>query len=465
MPLLRRLVLALCVLALAGAACSESEPDNGSATAPTDDETEAPSPPADATPETDATGSADTEEAATAGASSGDSIVERHAGEEWFLGTVPSTPVPADDALAPIRIGMINQEDTPLGSFPEMRFAADAAVNWINAELGGVDGRPIELVWCISPFSAEQSQACAQELVGEDVVGLVGGINVMSESALPVLEQNGLSIIGGIPAGLAEQRSELVFSFSGGSVGGMAAMLEHAADNGATKVVLAYGDFDAFEVSADYARQVGEDLGLEVKLVKFPVIATDFLPVLTQAADFGADAVIAAVADASCVPVMQTFRDLEMAGQLYLVGACATEPIIDAADGAHIGVVFSGEGPPSIEDVEGTIFDEVTNEYNAGPAKAAGTVGFRGMMNLYALLLDLGADGITSESLVDLIRQAEDRESFWGHNYTCDGQQVPGLPALCAPQQSLFTVADGANDVEFITDWIDTPELFAAAID
>ena len=161
---------------------------------------------------------------------------------------------------------------------------------------------------------------------------------------------------------------------------------------------------------------------------------------------------------------MQTFRDLEIAGQLYLVGACATEPIINAADGAHIGVVFSGEGPPSTDDVEGTIFDEVTDEYNAGPAKAAGTVGFRGMMNLYALLLDLGADGITSESLVELIRQADDRESFWGHDYTCDGQQVPGLPALCAPQQALFTIAGGADDVEFITDWIDTAELFAAAI-
>jgi branched-chain amino acid transport system substrate-binding protein len=380
------------------------------------------------------------------------------------MGTVPDAPVAADVSLEPIRIGMINQEDTPLGSFPEMRFAADAAVNWINAELGGVDGRPLELVWCVSAFSAEESQACAQELVQDDVVALVGGINVMAQSALPVLEQNGVPIVGGIPAGLAEQRSDLVFAFSGGTVGAMAAMLQHAVDNGAKKAVVAYGDFDAFEVSADYARRVGEYLGLEMKLVKFPVVATDFLPVLTQAADFGADAVIVGAADSACVPVMQTFRDLDIDAQLYLTGACAAEPIIAAAEGANLGVVFNSEGPGSTDSVEGTIFDEVTDEYNNGPAKAAGTVGFRGMMNLYSLLVDLGGDGVTREALVDLIRQSTDRPSFWGHPYTCDGKQVPGLPALCAPQQTLFTMAVN-DEIDYIADWIDTAALFAAAID
>lgn len=469
-----RLLITFIALTLVAAACSESVPNTAAGTAtPVESSTpnveatvqdvpadapagETENPQGDDTePEQDTDGAADTE-------GMGDSIIERHSGEAWFMGTIPSVPLEADASLEPIRIGMINQEDTPLGSFPEMRFAADAAINWINAELGGVDGRPLELVWCISPFSAEQSQACAQELVQEEVVALVGGINVMAQSALPVLEQNGLAIIGGIPAGLAEQRSDLVFSFSGGSVGGMAAMLEHAAENGAKKAVIAHGDFDAFQVSADYARQVGEYLGMEVKLVKFPVIATDFLPVLTQAADFEADAVIVAVADASCVPVMQTFRDLGIDGQLYLVGACATEPIMGAADGANSGVIFSAEGPSGAVSLEGTIYDEVTNEYNNGPAKAAGTVGFRGMMNLYSLLVDLGADGISPASLIELIRAADGRDSFWGHEYTCDGEQVPGLPALCAPQQTLFTM-EASGEVEFITDWIDTAELFAAA--
>lgn len=391
------------------------------------------------------------------------SIVWQHRGEPWFLGTIPATAVAADTSLEPIKIGMINQEDTPIGSFPEVRFAAEAAVNWINAELGGVDGHPIEFHWCITPFSPEQSQVCAQEMVQEGVVALVGGINVMSQAAFPILEQNGIPVVGGIPAGLTEQRSAISFTFSGGSSGGLAAFMKHAADNGAERAVIAYGEFDAFEVAAaDYGAVVGEHLGLDVKLVRFPVIAADFLPVLNQAIEFEADAVVIAAADSSCVSIMKTFKELEIDAQLYLVGACAADHVIEAADGANIGVVFNSEGPPDDSDVEGTLFDEVTNRYNTGPAQAAGTVGFRGMMNLYGVLVELGAGQITSEAIIERLRQSVDHESFWGHPYTCDGRQVPGLPALCAPQQTLFLM-ETVGEVTYVSGWIDTAELFAVS--
>ena len=446
-----RLAVIVAVAALTAAACSEPEPETGTV---------------DTSSSTTTTTAADTGPGDTATMDPPDPdssfIVGRHGGQEWFLGTLPTEPAAADDSLEPIRIGMINQEDTPIGSFPELRYAADAAVNWINTELGGVDGRPLELIPCITQFSVEKSQSCAQQLVQAGVVALVGGIDVMSQGALPILEQNGIPVVGGIPAGLAEQRSPIAFSFSGGVAGGLAAFMQHAADNGAERAMIAFGEYDAFEVAADYGSAVGEHLGLDVRTVKFNLVAPDFLPVLNQAIEFGADAVVIAAADSACVSVMETFRELEIDGQLYLVGACATEQIIDAADGAHTGVVFNGEGPPNAADVEGTIYDEATDDYNEGPAKGAGTVGFRGMMNLYGVLTDLGGDNITSAAIIDSLRASADRESFWGHPYTCDGNQVPGLQALCAPQQTLF-VMSVPGQVEFVTGWIDTPALFTAS--
>ncbi|MEZ5166737.1 MAG: ABC transporter substrate-binding protein [Acidimicrobiales bacterium] len=287
----RRLVLLAPAFALLVAACSEpadtaTTPTGGDTSAPTD--TAASTTPDETTPPDTAVG--------------GDTIVEQFAGEPWFLGAVPSEPVAADSSLDPIRIGMINQEETPIGSFPEMRFAAQAAVDFINTELGGVDGHPIELFPCVTQFSAEQSQACAQELVQKDVVALVGGIDVMSQAAIPVLAQNNLPVIGGIPAGLAEQQSDLHFAFSGGTAGAMAAMAAHARENGAEKLTIAYGDFDAFSVAArNYGGAVAESLDMEVQYIPFVITATDFLPVITQAAEFGADAVIVAAADTAQV--------------------------------------------------------------------------------------------------------------------------------------------------------------------
>ena len=53
----------------------------------------------------------------------------------------------ADESLDPVRFGYVNQEiGTP--AFPEGSAAVEATVEYINAELGGIDGRPLEVVVC-----------------------------------------------------------------------------------------------------------------------------------------------------------------------------------------------------------------------------------------------------------------------------------------------------------------------------
>jgi branched-chain amino acid transport system substrate-binding protein len=437
-------------------ATSEPEPDTSDSSGDEADEATS----ADDTAETDADDDGETTDEAPPASDDG-SVVAGLAGEAWFLGEIPSAAVAADPDLEPIKIGMINQEDTPLGSFPEVRAAAETAVTFINAELGGVDGRPIELSTCITSFNPEQSAGCAQELVQEGVVALVGGVDVTSNGSFPVIEQNELPMVGGIPAGLVEQRSPYAFSFSGGGAGAASAFMKHAADNGATKVLLAYGEFESFEVAArDYAAVVGKSLGLEVELLSFSLFVADYLPVITKAVDIGADAVIVLAADSACIPVMQAMSDLDVQAQLYLTGACASDPIIDASGDNILGVLFNSEGPVEEGDPQGDLYAAAVDLYATEPAGGAGTVGFRGMMNLYGLLAELGGDNISSESILGAVRATVDQRSFWGHPYTCDGQQVPGLPALCAPQQILFEVTTAGGDPSGVGDWIDTAELF-----
>lgn len=394
----------------------------------------------------------------------GDTVVERFAGEDWFLGTMPATPTAADESAEPVVLGMINQEDTPLGSFPEIRRAVEAGVAFVNEELGGVGGRAIELHTCITSFDPEQSAACAQELEAAGAVALVGGIDVTSTGSLPVLEQNGLPQFGGIPANLAEQQSDVTFFVSGGVAGGLAAFLAHVAEDGGDSAVLAYGEFESFESAArDYAAPVADHLGVDLGLVSFPLTTTDFLPVLTRASEGDPDAIIVAAAGSACAPIMTTFRDLGLDAQLYLVGACADPEIVDAADGAEAGVIFNSEGPPaSVETLDGQVFSAVNELYADGHGGGAGTVGLRGFLDLYAVLAGLGPDDLSRESILGAIRAAVDEPSFWGHAYTCDGEQVAGLPALCAPQQSLFRIEDGVNTT-LNEDWYDTVALFADA--
>lgn len=388
-----------------------------------------------------------------------DSVVAEFAGSSWFLGTMPEMPIAASGP--PIKIGMINQENTPLGSYPELRYAVEAGVAWVNTELGGVDGRPIELISCATPFDPEQSRRCAQRLIDAGVVAFVGGVDVRSDGSYPLIEERGLISVGGIPATLVEQRSPNAYFFSGGDAGALAAFVTHAADVGHRQIAIAYtGEVDSFTVAArDYGAVVGASLGLEVQLVPYSILAAEHSDVVQASLDGGATALMVLAATSACVSVMTAAADVAPTMQLYLTGACAGDDVVVAAGPSAERVVFNAEGPVDGEIVDAAVYRAVIERYATGAAGGAGTVGFRGFMNLFSLLLEV--EQVDSADLADLLRRSAGRPSFWGHPYTCDGAQVPGLPALCAPQQVLFTRT--ATNFTGLGDWIATDELFARA--
>jgi branched-chain amino acid transport system substrate-binding protein len=408
-------------------------------------------------------GSSPANMAVTGGQDTSDgSVVSRYAGQEMSFGTVPDEAVAAGSA-EPIRIGMINQENTPLGSFPELRLGSEAAVAWINAELGGVGGRPLELHSCITTFSPEKSRACAQELVEKDVVAVNGGIDITSNGSMPVLEQNEIPLVGGIPINFDEMRSPISFQFSGGIPGAFTAFAYDAATRlGAKKVAVAYGDYASIKAAGvDYGIATLKKLGVtDVADIPFPITTTDFLPVLTKANEGNPDAIFLGAADTACAPAMKTAHELGITAQIYLVGSCAAPTIADQIGPEAVeGKIFNIEGPNGADDPEADIYFDVIAKYGDPQLSAAtaATVSFRGMMNLYATLVELGPQDISRASIVEHLREQVDHPSFTGHAYTCDGQQIPDLPALCAPQQIL--VQRQGDRVVPVTDWIDVPAL------
>lgn len=443
------LALAL-VVSVAAGACTEEPPDASSS----------------GTLNVDSSDQSDTTDTGAGGdPSDAASAVEAFAGETWFAGEVPATPVAAEGE--PIKIGHINQEDVPIGSFPEVRLGAEAAVAFINAELGGVDGRPIELVTCIANFSVEGSQRCAQDMVQAGVVAVSGGLDITSNGSIPVLEQNGIPHIGGIPVNFDEMQSPVSFQFSGGSPGAMTAFASDAIDRGHDKVAVVYAEFAPVESAARYGIDLLNDAGVDVTEVSYPIVATDLLPVVSEAAEGDPDAILMFAADAACVRAMQTMVDLEVEADLYMVGSCAAPAILEEAGDAAEGTIFSIEGPFIDMDtgvVDGPLYMEAARRY--GPdgyeAQGAGTVSFRAVMNLWVAMNEIGAENLTPEAVVAWFQEQEDQPSFDGHAYTCDGNQVPDLPALCAPQQVLIRY-EGGTMVQHSQGWIDVAEILSGS--
>ena len=73
--------------------------------------------------------------------------------------------------------------------------------------------------------------------------------------------------------------------------------------------------------------------------------------------------------------------ELGIEAQLYLVGACAADEIQEVAGSAIESVLFNSEGPIS-EGLEGSIFEEVVEQYADEPAGGVGTVAMLSLIHI-----------------------------------------------------------------------------------
>jgi branched-chain amino acid transport system substrate-binding protein len=362
----------------------------------------------------------------------------------------------------PIVLGMVNQENTAAGSYPELSQAAQAAIDWVNEELGGVGGRPIELEVCNTEFSAEGSTSCGQQFVEAGVPAVLGGIDVFG-NAIETLDDNGIPYIGGIPVSTQSVTSPNSFQWSGGSWGATVAFAEHAATVAEVdRVSIVYGEFGSITHAAEIGKEVLEGYGVEAQLVPYPIMATDISSALNAAAASDPDAIMLLAADSGCTAGFDGIDALGIDVIRYFVGACASPAIIDEVgfDTAE-GAIFNVEGPIGAEQstTDGILYFSVVDEY--GPdgldPVGAGTVTFRAFMNLYAVLQQIEGE-ITPEAITEALRSQVDAPSFTGHPYTCDGKQFDGLPAMCSPQQILGQMTDGA--LAQVGDWIDVGSIY-----
>jgi branched-chain amino acid transport system substrate-binding protein len=436
---------------LVAAACSEPEPTAGSATGPV----------------------AAREDPASSGSvttlpGDGRTVLSRFAGARWFAGEVPG-PAAADASAEPIRVGFINVDSGPIGAMPELHTSTAGAFEFINTELGGVGGRPVELVPCLlsNPMSADESQGCARMLVGARVVAVLGGIGLANGPALSIFADNGIPYVGGIPVNFDEMTSPVSFQFSGGSPAAFAAFAQDAVEReGAEQVSILYAEYPSIQRAAlDYGAAVARALGADVTEVAFPMVSQDYVAPVQKALESRPDALFVGAADLACAPIMQAVADLAPGTTVYMVGACADAKHVSKVGVERIvGFRFNVENriDQSVSRSADTeIYTAAMETYVPGTTpRGAATVSFRAAMNLWSVMKGLGTE-VTPAGIMRELRTSRDRPSFDGHDFTCDGTAIPALPALCSPQEVIAELTGPSQFREASDGWVDVPAVLS----
>ena len=135
----------------------------------------------------------------------------------------------------PIKVGFVNSEGGAF-SVPELRVGNEVAETYINDQLGGVTGRPLQVTRCTTDGSPEASIDCANQLVEEGVVAVVEGTDLGGDAMLPILADAGVPLVGHVQFGPGRMFDDNAYYFGAAALAYGAAALRFYADEGAESI-------------------------------------------------------------------------------------------------------------------------------------------------------------------------------------------------------------------------------------
>ncbi|MET0909564.1 MAG: ABC transporter substrate-binding protein [Ilumatobacteraceae bacterium] len=492
---MRRSIALAAVVALTMAACGGDDDDDAdsattdgaapatdagsSATtaAPASSSADSPATTGGATGDTSDSGDSGGSSAGSAGCPAIDDSVDEVAGSGAgrFLSDIACTAdAPLEAEGEPVIIGFQNPEGDPNGSFPEATLGTQAAVDYINAELGGwgadiqngVPGRPIQLEVCKTAISPDDSQRCANELVAKDPEIIVSSINFFGNH-LPIFEAAGIPAFVTSPVTIADFTSTWAYAIAGGGgcLGQHTALVDFAtSDLEATRVAVPWADtppgvvcyYDLenkpLDVLAGRVEGTSERAGsipdLETIGVPIKPATPDVTPQVTQILDFDPDAIIFSAQGADCWNLVDGLGRLGWTPEqipLVLSGACVDFEAMAAAGDLANGIYFVTSGGSNTNDLasitdpvalaEAELFQTKPIEYGMTEAdlyKGFGATGFNSMLALWALstrVVEAG-DELTPTTFRDFVAQS-DGEHLYGSTPLSCADAPPPYVAVC----------------------------------
>lgn len=435
------------ILAIVTAACGSSNKSSSSATGSTSATTAAASGSSNC-------GSPDTSLDATNG---------KYAG--WMqavMNCTASKPIKATGD--PVTIGYLNPQGDPNGSFPDLTAGMEAAVDYINNDLGGLGGNPltgtaghpIKLATCFETIAPSSSTSCANQVVAQHPVMIVSGYQFFGSAVDPIFAAAGIPVINGNPITQADFDGKNIYDVSagGGCVGAHPGLISFAVYNLHAKNlaipwantapgVPCYYDLEQKPVEiisgslTPTPKGVQIVQGLKEKGYPIPPASPDVSATVSQILAQKPDAIIFSGQASDCFNLLNGLSNAGWTSQqipLLFSGACMdTRQIAQAGskvDGVYfIGAPYNPLDPSSatgLASKEIQLIDTKMKQYSPSQAATGGEAGeFQTMLTSWLVLENSSLGSNPSASAIDSAFQN-----------TTNVHMVAGVPWGCtsAPQ-------------------------------
>jgi branched-chain amino acid transport system substrate-binding protein len=324
----------------------------------------------------------------------------------------------------PVLVGLVEEET---GTFASPQLAAwgkgvEAAIDYVNKDLGGFGGRPVQVVTCDSQSSAAGSLICANKMVTSKVDFVTGISPFFGATGIPVLEK------AGIPAQLDPVAIQMAtspdsFPYVGGAYTQFPGQAAYAIKQLKSKKATVLEVQQAVS-AAQVIKPFYDAAGGELTDVMIAGTSGDLSPAIARTVQSKPDTVF-------------TVLQATQAVQIYpLLAQQGIDPstIVSAGGALDVTNFFSKISPPSAVEnalfsAESDSFDDTANPevatYLAAMKKYVGMdgrsgfaqAGFATVMTNYGVAKKVGASTFSAASLASYLT-SNVVPVFMGYNYS-----------------------------------------------
>jgi len=399
----------------------------------------------------------------------------------WDIACSASKPLKATGDA--IKIGWMNPEGDPNGTFPEYTVAAKVAVDYVNNVLGGVGsdlkagkpGRPIALDVCNEAISPSDSAKCANQLVSDKNFANISTINFFGNN-WPILQGSGVPTFDLLPVTVADFTSAGVFGIGsgGGCVGAHPGIVDFTANTlKAKKIAIPWADtppgvvcyYDLEKKPVDIlagrvpgpANAANKDPGITELGVPIKPAQPDITAQASQVLAYKPDAIIFSGQDSDCWSLVNTLTKLGWSNSqvpLVMSSSCVDTAKAKQAGDAVKGVYFLGIPPLSEpQNQPPGVLQNEAQLYSDQMTKAGGTAskdvslsfavqGFQGVIQMYQYLgmaaaANSGIASLTSDQVNTWMKATHNIHIFGGTPLGCADAFAP-YTAVCSHNVSVM---------------------------
>ncbi|MQA85642.1 MAG: ABC transporter substrate-binding protein [Streptosporangiales bacterium] len=367
----------------------------------------------------------------------------------------------ADPDRSPIAIGWVNFEGGAL-EMPEATQGAESAVRYVNAELGGIDGHPLELHTCFIKQAEEEGQKCGQQLLNDREVSVIayGNVSIGAQSVETVVNGEKPIVIG-VSASPSDATAKNTYILEGDQTHVFGPWGTFARDVLHAKTAAVIYPSTTGSTSAAAATKKGlERAGVTVKSVGYDPNASDLLGPLTAAGGQTADVIVPMTDAIGCVNLYKAMRQIGSTKPTVSAPLCLSPQVSQGLGDLPVGWTFgiaqtlpTDTKAPDAAAYLSTATKHGLPKENAQVVFAA--LGWASVLTVAKLMNEVGAEEISPDTMTERLKAFKGPLVMGPPSVQCG--KYPDAPAVCNDQTRFYKYL-GKGRFQALTGWLRPPE-------